>query len=84
MNVWLLHVRTVVRTDNLAQAILSRLSEIGRDSPKSLARVVAQATDLRFERENVSLRRGDLASASKCRGPLFLVVELSPRRKELA
>jgi len=56
MNVWLLQVRTVARTDNLAQASLSRLSETGRDSPRSLARAVAQDTDLHFERENVSLR----------------------------
>ena len=57
----MLQVRTVARTDNLAQASLSRLSETGRESPRSFARVVAQVTNLCFERENVSLRRGDLA-----------------------
>ena len=50
----------MVRIDNLAQASLSRLGETGRGSPRSFARVVAQATNLCFERENVPLKRGDL------------------------
>jgi len=40
---------------------VSRLGETNRGSPRSFARVVAQATNLRFERGIVSLKRGGLA-----------------------
>ena len=53
--------RTMARFDTLAQPSFSRLSKTGRDSPMPFARAVAQACYLRFERENASLRRGDLA-----------------------
>jgi len=41
-----------------------RASLTGKGSPRPSARAVAQADHLCFERENASLRRGDLASAS--------------------
>ncbi|QCD84055.1 hypothetical protein DEO72_LG2g4405 [Vigna unguiculata] len=53
--------RTAARSDTLAQVSLSRLSEIDRDSPRPFAQVVAQAVYHRFEREDASLRREDLA-----------------------
>ena len=45
----------------LAQASVSRLSEISSDSPRMLVRAVAQASSSYFERESISLRRGGLA-----------------------
>ena len=48
-------------SDTLAQASLSRISETDRDSSRPFARAVAQAGYHRFEREDASLRRGDLA-----------------------
>jgi len=47
-----------VRSDNLAQASLSRLGEMSGSSPKLFARRVAQATSSDFDRASVSLRRG--------------------------
>jgi len=52
---------TRARTGNLAQASQTRLSESGGGSPRPSARVVAQASGPGFERETVSLRRGELA-----------------------
>jgi len=46
---WLLHEGTIVSTGFLAQASVSRLGEINRGSPRPFTRVVAQATNLRFE-----------------------------------
>ena len=57
----LLQVRSGARTGNLAQASQARLSEAGRGSPRPSARVVAQAGGSGFERENASLKRGELA-----------------------
>jgi len=50
-----------VGTGFLAQANVPRLGETDRGSPRSFAWVVAQATNLRFERGDVSLRWGGLA-----------------------
>ncbi|QCD96828.1 hypothetical protein DEO72_LG6g1538 [Vigna unguiculata] len=58
---WLLHEGTVVSTGFLAQASVSRVGEADRGSPRSFARVVAQATNLHFEQGDISLRRGGLA-----------------------
>jgi len=57
-------VRIGERTDNLAQASQARLSETSRGSPRPSARAVAQASGHCFERENASLRRGELAYAN--------------------
>jgi len=58
---WLLHEGTMVIIGFLAQASVSCLGMTNRGSPKSFARVVAQATDLHFERGIVSFKQGGLA-----------------------
>jgi len=51
--------RTVARPVNLAQASQSRLGEISRDSPKTFARKVAQATSSAFwASEHLAQARG--------------------------
>jgi len=49
------------RTNILAQASSSRLSENSRCSPRVLPRALAQASSSRFERHSVSLKREGLA-----------------------
>jgi len=61
LNGFTLPTKTVEGSSFLAQVSVSRLGEISSNSPKLLARAVAQATSSYFEREPVSLRRGGLA-----------------------
>ena len=49
------------RTSNLAQASRTRLSESGGGSLRPFTRAVAQTGGPIFERDTVSLRRGELA-----------------------
>jgi len=81
---WLMQVRTVARADNLAQATLPRLGEMSRDSPRSFDASGRSSDQLSFERASVSLRRGESHLIKNMQRPLFLCVELSPRRRELA
>jgi len=55
------HARIVENPDNLAQVSQPRPSESIRGYSLELARTVAQATHLYFERESISLRREGLA-----------------------
>ena len=68
----------------LAQASVSRLGEICSNSLMLVARAVAQATSSCFERKSISLRRGGLAQARECVSHYSTLLELSPRRRELA
>jgi len=51
--------KTVARSDNLAQASLSRLGKMSRDSPKPFYARGCSSDQLSFERPSVSLKRGD-------------------------
>jgi len=81
---WLLHERTVVSTGFLAQASLPLLGEINRGSPRLFHMSCRSGDQLCFERESVSLKRGESRLSENAQKSLFLCVELSPRRRELA
>jgi len=53
--------RTMAGPGFFTQASVSRLGEISSNSPRLLARAIAQAASSCFEREPISLRRGGLA-----------------------
>ncbi|QCD78641.1 hypothetical protein DEO72_LG1g2277 [Vigna unguiculata] len=74
----------VARADNLAQASLPRLGEMSRDSPRPFHASGRLGDQLSFERASISLRRGESHLSENAQRPLFLCVELSPRRMELA
>jgi len=74
----------VARSDNLAQASLSRLGEMSRDSPRPFHARSRPSDQLSFERVNISLRRGESRLSENAHRLLFLCVELLPRRRELA
>jgi len=74
----------VVNTDFLTQASLPHLGEINRGSPRLFHASGRSGDRLSFERESVSLRRGESRLSKNVQEPLFLCVELSPRRRELA
>jgi len=70
--------KIVARFDNLAQASLSRLGEMGKDSQKLFSREGSLRRPAQFLSERAS-RLSENAWRL-----LFLCVELSPRRRELA
>jgi len=69
----------VAATDKLAQASLSRLGEVSRGLPRPSRANGRPGDPLSFEQASVSLRRGE-----NVQRPLFQILELSPRRRELA
>ena len=71
-------------TDNLAQASLSRLGEVSKGSPKPSRANGRSGDQLSFERASVSLKRGESRLSENVQRPLFQILELSPRRRELA
>jgi len=75
---------TVARSDNLAQASLSRLGEMSRDLPRPFHGRGRSGNQLNFEWANVSLRWGESRLSKNAHRALFLCVELSLRRRELA
>jgi len=63
---------------------LPRLGEMSRYSPRPFHASGHSGDQLSFERASVSLRRGESRLSENAQRPLFLCVELSPRRRELA
>jgi len=84
VKIQLLQERTVAMTDNLAQASLSRLGEVSKGSPKPSRANGRSGDQLSFERASVSLKRGESRLSENVQRPLFQILELSPRRRELA
>jgi len=80
----LLQVRIVEATDKLVQASLSRLGEVSRGSPRPFRANGRPGDPLSFEQASVSLRRGESRLSENVQRPLFHILELSPRRRELA
>jgi len=80
----LLREWTVTRADKLTQASLPRLGEMSRGSPRPFHVRGRSGDQLNFEQASVSLRRGESRLSENAQRPLFLCVELSPRRRELA
>ena len=69
---------------NLAQASLPRLGEESSDWPRFFHANGHSGDQLSFERASVLLRRGESRLSENVQRPLFLEVELSPRRRKLA
>jgi len=69
--------KSVARSDNLAQASLSRLGEMSRGSPRPFYARGRWGNQLKFERASVLPKR-------ECAEATVVCVELSPRRRELA
>ena len=79
-----MQVRIVARTDNLAQASLSRLGKVSKGSPRPSRANGHSGDQLSFERASVSLRRGESRLSENVQRPLFQILEFSPRGRELA
>ncbi|QCE06954.1 hypothetical protein DEO72_LG9g1968 [Vigna unguiculata] len=69
--------------DKLAQVSLSRQGKVSRGSPMPSCANGRPSDPLSFEQASVSLRRGESRLSENMQRPLFQILELSLRRRDL-